>query len=396
MQKIHADLEKEAGGKIDLHVVDFDSLHQQALLNFQNKVSNYDIVAVEASQFGEYKSALTDLTPLIKKSNMDGFDFQQSAWSGTTYDGKQLGIPFQPHSEILAYRKDLFDEAGLQPPKTTDELLADAKTLNNSKPGLAGVCWNGARGTPLGQSFIFSMGDYHQPPIDLKKEGDGFDTQNIKPANMKPMIDSPAGHAAANFIKSLIAYSPPGILNMAWDERVRVFNEGGCAMLYVWSARTAVWSLDPNSKVHGKVGYVPKPPGPGFPPELSLGGWFLSIPANIDKDRISLAWNTIQWLTGKKLLTTLTEHGDCVAPRHSVATDPAVVARCPVVMAMDQFSKEGVFNGWERPPIAELQQIVDTVGTEMHEMTSGRITPDQAVAAAQKSLDQMMHQAGYY
>ena len=357
---------------------------------------NYDIIAVEASQYGEYKSALTDLSPLIKKSNMDGSDFQQSAWNGTTYDGKQLGIPFQPHSEILAYRKDLFDEAGLQPPKTTDELLADAKKLNNFKPGLAGVCWNGARGTPLGQSFIFSMGDYHQPPIDLKKEGEGFDTQNIKPANMKPMIDSPAGHAAANFLKSLMAYSPPGILDMAWDERVRVFNEGGCAMLYVWSARSAVWSLDPNSKVHGKVGYVPKPPGPGFPPESSLGGWFLSIPANIEKDRIPLAWNAIQWLTGKKVLTELTEHGDCVAPRHSVAADPAVVARCPVVTAMDKFSKEGVFNGWERPPIAELQQIVDTVGTEMHEMTSGKITPDQAVAASQKTLDQMMRQAGYY
>ena len=63
---------------------------------------------------------------------------------------------------------------------------------------------------------------------------------------------------------------------------------------------------------------------------------------------------------------------------------------------MDAFSKAGVFNGWERPPIAELQQIVDTVGAQMHEMTSGKISPDQAVAGSQKALDQMMRQAGYY
>ena len=37
MQRIHDQLEKEAGGKIELRVVDFDALHQQALLNFQNK-----------------------------------------------------------------------------------------------------------------------------------------------------------------------------------------------------------------------------------------------------------------------------------------------------------------------------------------------------------------------
>jgi hypothetical protein len=32
----------------------------------------------------------------------------------------------------------------------------------------------------------------------------------------------------------------------------------------------------------------------------------------------------------------------------------------------------------------------------MHEMTSGKITPDQAVANSQKIIDQMMRQAGYY
>ncbi len=274
MQRIHGQLEKAAGGKIELRVVDFDALHQQTLLNFQNKVSSYDIVAVEASQYGEYKSGLVDLTSYIKKSGIDGTDFQEAAWLGTQFD-----------SEILAYRKDLFKEAGLQPPKTTDELLAAAKKLHNFKPGVAGICWNGARGTPLGQTYLYTMGDYHQPPIALAKQGSGFDIQNIKPANMKPMIDSPAGRAAANYIKGLMDYSPPGILNMAWDERNRVFNQGNCAMLYVWSALTAMWDLDASSSVHGKVGYVPKPSGPGFPPASSLGGWFLSIPDRVADDQ---------------------------------------------------------------------------------------------------------------
>src|SRR5687767_4456314 len=62
MQQIHADMEKMAGGKIELNVLPFDTLHQQVLLNAQNSESNYDIIAVDLPQFGEYKSFLLDLT----------------------------------------------------------------------------------------------------------------------------------------------------------------------------------------------------------------------------------------------------------------------------------------------------------------------------------------------
>ena len=61
MQKIHNDMEKMAGGKIELEVRPFDVLHQQVLLNAQNPTSNYDIIAVDLPQFGEYRSFLLDL-----------------------------------------------------------------------------------------------------------------------------------------------------------------------------------------------------------------------------------------------------------------------------------------------------------------------------------------------
>ena len=114
MQKIHDDMEKMAGGKIELEVRPFDVLHQQVLLNAQNPTSSYDIIAIDLPQFGEYKSFLLELDPLIKESGFDAADFQEAAWTGAQASGKQLGIPIQPHPEILAYRKDLFEEAGLR------------------------------------------------------------------------------------------------------------------------------------------------------------------------------------------------------------------------------------------------------------------------------------------
>src|SRR5690349_5162469 len=67
MQQIHDDMEKMAGGKIELTVLPFDTLHQQVLLNSQNTESRYDIISIDLPQFGEYKSFLLDLTPWASK-----------------------------------------------------------------------------------------------------------------------------------------------------------------------------------------------------------------------------------------------------------------------------------------------------------------------------------------
>ena len=396
MQKIHGDMEKMAGGKIELEVKPFDVLHQQALLNAQSATSNYDIIAVDLPQFGEYKPFLVDLNPLIKQSGFDTTDFHETAWTGAQFGGKQLGIPIQPHPEILAYRKDLFEEAGLQPPTTTEELLAAAKKLYNFKPGLAGIAWNAARGTPLGQTFIMVMGDFGQAPIDLPKKDHGFAIDNIKPENMKPMIDTPAGLATARYLKALMDYSPPGILDMAWDERVRVFAQGGAAMTYIWSGRSAIYELDPQAPARGKVGYVVHPHGPDAAPVSTLGGWYLAIPINLDKGRIPLAWKAITWLTSPEMMKEYIMHGDCVSPRHSVSQDPNVVAHCPVIPVVDAMASKGELTAWQRPPVPEVQQIVDVLGSVMHEMLAGKRTPEDAVKESQRQIDRIMHKAGYY
>lgn len=187
MQAMHDQIEQLGGGKFQLDVKGFDVLHQQVLLNSQAKVSAYDLIPVDLPQFGEYRDILMDLTPLIKKSNYDPSDFQKAAWEGAQQGGMQLGFPVQPQPEIFAYRKDIFGKYGLKPPETTDEMLEAAKKLNNAEPGMAGMCWNGQRGTPLGQAFIQILGSYGQPPINEPKKGDhDFDIATSRPRTCTP------------------------------------------------------------------------------------------------------------------------------------------------------------------------------------------------------------------
>ena len=396
MQKIHGDMEEMAGGTIQLDVRPFDVLHQQVLLNAQNDVSNYDLIAVDLPQFGEYMHFLTDLNSLIEANGYDGSDFHDIAWDGAQFGGRQLGVPLQPHPEIMAYRKDIFDKYGLEAPRTHADVLAAGKIIHENEPDMAGVCWNAARGTPIGQSFIMTMGDYGQAVIDMVKVGDDFDMGNIQPENMKPRVDSDAGRATLQYFVDLMEVSPPGILNMAWDERVRVFAQGGCGMTYIWSGRSAIYELDEESVARGMVGYVPHPSGPDSPERSTLGGWYLSIPTNIDPDRVDLAWKVIEWLASPEMLAEYTKHGNCVAPRKSVSADPDVIARCPVIPHVSDMAANGFMHGWQRPPVPEIQKIIDILGVESHSVLTGDKTIDEAIATSQRLIDREMQKAGYY
>ncbi len=209
MQQIHGELQTMSGATIELNVLPFDTLHQQVLLNSQNKESRYDIIAIDLPQFGEYQGFLVDLTPWA--GNMDHSDFQAAAWNGVVHGGKILAMPLQPQSEIFGYRTDLFQAAGItSPPKTVDDVLADAKKLHHPEKNVAGICWNAARGTPLGQTFLQTLGAFGQAPIALTKEGDDYDIGTIKPENMHPTIDNKAGIAVAHYLQALMPYLSAG------------------------------------------------------------------------------------------------------------------------------------------------------------------------------------------
>src|SRR5215207_2079780 len=72
-----------------------------------------------------------------------------------TSDGDtQLGVPSDGWAQLLVYRKDLFQAAGLQPPTTYEAIEKAAQTLN--KRGLAGI----ALATAPGDSFTQQSFEY--------------------------------------------------------------------------------------------------------------------------------------------------------------------------------------------------------------------------------------------
>ncbi|MDF2705804.1 MAG: bicyclomycin resistance protein [Nonomuraea muscovyensis] len=85
----------------------------------------------------ETNDLLDTETPAKVVDQLGRETFSPRALELSTSDGKLLGVPSDGWAQLLLYRKDLFDQAGLQPPQTYEAVEAAAKRLNTG--GVAGI-----------------------------------------------------------------------------------------------------------------------------------------------------------------------------------------------------------------------------------------------------------------
>ncbi|MFI7596820.1 ABC transporter substrate-binding protein [Actinoplanes sp. NPDC049681] len=79
--------------------------------------------------------AWVDLAPYIKRDKVDLGQLNATTRQYTEFDGKRCAMPFLADAYGMFYNKDMFAKAGIAgPPKTLDELTADAKKLTVKNP----------------------------------------------------------------------------------------------------------------------------------------------------------------------------------------------------------------------------------------------------------------------
>lgn len=400
-KKLHQEISHLLGGNVRIHRVKYDEIRTRTLENAERPVSEFGIVAVDMPWIGEYAAhgVLMPLDDLVAASSINRADFHSAEWEGTYAGGRQYGMPLLTNPEVLYYRRDMFDAGGVEPPTTTDELLSAARRLHSPRQKVYGISWTAARGTPVGQAFIQFLADFGQPVLNLRRVADGYDATRVSGKEFMPQIDTPRGRATAEFMLQLLEFSPPNILDVAWEEQVAFLNEGRVAMAYEWATRAS--RLRPDSPTAGQIGFLPHPVGVVKPGEKRdnvspIGGYALGIPANIGQDRAAAAWRAIEWFTSPEVIKLFVQHGSYVMPRFSVAADPEVRRLSPVIPAIDAMAKKGQLRLWPRPPVAEFPSIVAILGEEIHDMLAGKQSAKQALGRAQHRVDTLMRDHRHY
>lgn len=131
------------------------------------------------------------------------------------YDGQVWAVPLWGMVQNLWYRKDVFANAGLKPPETWDELLADAKAL--TKDGMYGI------GLPASKSLYTDQVIYDFMITAGAK--------SIYDGSGKIIFDNPNTVRAFSLYKELSRYSPPDSTSWIWGDAEAAFAAGKVAMI---------------------------------------------------------------------------------------------------------------------------------------------------------------------
>jgi len=398
MHVLKKQFESILGVPIQSRALSIDRLREEIIKNSTAKHSNYDIIACDLPWFGEMaeKGRFLPLDNLISNTGFDTSDFHSEALASARYKGNQYGVPVQTTPDLLVYRRDLFESKGLKAPHTIDDTLIAAQTLHSRSRNVSGIAWNAARGTPLGHTFLFTMGAFGQPAINLRAIENGFDGENVIGENFRPMFNTNAARQSAEYLLELLNYSPSSILSMSWYERARAYADGEVGMAYCATLLAPLFELNAKSPAYGVSEFLPHPCGKGSKQIAPVGGYALAIPSNVSEERISPIWTALMSLTSPQTIKLYIENGSLVSPRFSVSMDPKVRQISPLISKVDEMARFGVLQMWPRPPVPEISNIIAIAGEEMHDMLIGVKSIDEALNNSQNRADAIMRMNGHY
>jgi len=398
MRSFKRQQEMMLGVPITSKALSIDRLHDEVIENSKLSQSRYDIIACDYPWFGEMASQkrLLPLDHLMVDIGDDARDFYPETLATSRWNGSQYGIPVMMTGELLIYRTDVFEQHGIVPPRTTSETVAAARKLHNKIDGMAGIAWNGRRGTPIGHTFLMIMAAFGQPIIDLARTKEGFDTANIRSEHMRPMFLSLEARQTAEYLLEILPYSVPNVLDMAWYDRALTYKSGKTALAYSHTMLAPLYETDVNAPAYRRTGYLPHPHGPRGKPIVPLGGYGLAVPANLASERVEPVMIALKAMTSANAAKLYLMNGSLASPRRSVSLDPEVRALSPMVSVVHDMAVSGVVRMWPRVPIPEITDIIRIAGDEIHTLLMGEKSIGAALRDAQDRSDALMVASGYY
>ncbi|MFN8458386.1 MAG: sugar ABC transporter substrate-binding protein [Anaerolineae bacterium] len=366
--------EEQTGIKITMDELGYVDLYQKLTADFVGKTANYDLMTVDIVWSGEYAANKYTL-PLDDfmardKDQLKLDDIMPVAWTLGEWEGKHWAYPLAGYANVLNYRKDVLEEAGIKPPKTQEELLAAAEKLTKADKDFYGVALLGAKGPAVAQDYMVWVQQFGGSILD--KDG-------------KPKVNTPEHVKVLEHFGSLFKYSPPGSTEYWWNDRETAFRSGKVAMMEGWSIARAGYEKSDISSVVGKVDIALAPVGEGVEPKYGFGGWGIGINASSSKKNKRAEF--IKWLSSPEIQKEWIRN-DGAPIRRSTLEDPELVKEYPWFPTLLTSFEKG--DGDYRPRIPQYSIIQDALGTAVNGYLVGELKAQEALDQAQAQIEANM------
>jgi len=372
LQKLAPDFEAATGAKVVVDILGYPELYSKVTADFVGHTANYDLITTDIVWTGEFaqNGYTVDLKPLIDRDAAEiGLDdIYPVAWTLGSWGDQQIAFPMAGYANLLNYRQDVFEAAGIAPPTTMEELRDAAKQLTDAAKNQYGITINGQTGAAGAQDWM---------AYNSQLGGSLLDESG------KPTLNSAANVASLDFFKSLFDYAPPGAFDYDWGARETAFKNGTAMMQEGWSVARSGYDDPSQSDIVGKVGTIQAPTAAGMEPTYGFGGWGLGI--NKDSTQQDAAWTFIKWLTSEPIQKQWVLDGSGSYIRRSTLADPDLLAVNPWQDKVATSFENG--DGDYRPRIPQYSRIQDALGLAVNDVLHGNKTSQEALDEAQAAVE---------
>ncbi|MCG6884354.1 MAG: extracellular solute-binding protein [Silicimonas sp.] len=317
------EFEEMTGAKIVVTEVPFAEIFPKIQNDWATGTNSIDVGVFAAGWGVELDAAglLEDLDPYVAAD--DKIDMADIApyfrEFGQKVGGKTKLLMVDGDFQMVYYRKDVLEAAGLEPPKTWEDYLDVASKIhgtdmNGDGEGDYGSCIFKKRNA---QSY-FAIQTIASSIVQTQGTAQGFHFDN---ATMKPIVNNAGWKKAFELYKATGEYGPPEELNMDIGDTRAVFKDGRCGLLIEWGdpgplqldddatkvkgliyAIAAVGSREVLNRETGELEPVTADNAPyavdgiNYAPFAAFGGWAGAVNANADQATKDAAYAFLSYM----------------------------------------------------------------------------------------------------
>ena len=362
---------------VNTELTTYGDWQEKMTMNLSSKSSAYDITYIFPPDLATFADNgwLMPLDDYIEKYN-DVYNFDDIPdylWDAYTYDGHIYGIPSHQWAALLFARDDVLDEAGLEVPKTLDELVDTADKLNTDD--MSGITLSLKASDMLAitfQCFMTACGGWW------------FDD------DMKPTFNSPEAMKAVEYIQKLMNDCPDGSMTYGSDETALAVAHGLAAMGLIQTTRSGDMDNPEKSTVVGKVGFYSSPSieEGGAPASLyATAGYSISAFTEQDPDLV------FQTMCNALTEDVMKEGASTGMPVRESLLNDTLFAERPDYKAAWEAIQVGAKM---RPAIPEFSEIMEISMTALSDALSNGTDVQAAMDKAAEECEQILSDAGYY
>jgi multiple sugar transport system substrate-binding protein len=388
-EKVVGVYEEQTGNRIKLDVTPFGSILEKARNAVRSGQSPYDLMMLDTQwtiEFyeGGFLSPLTDvdsgfaMPKEVLSYGDSGYWNAQKRWR-TADGGKLMAYTVLGNVQLLYYRADLLQQAGIAPPKTWNDVVTACTRL--ARPAaMYGFVARGEKGNGIRydwQSVMLAEGAQV-----VKDPAAGDYTVTINSPKAKTALDL--------YIDLLKRCGPPNFGSLGQGDVIQLLATGKAALGDVVTAAFAGFE-DPNkSAVVGKLETLPLPSGAGGAHGAVIGNWNAVVPKNASDAQKKSALAFSRWFLTYGAQRAFAEAGGIPNRSDVFTSDLAKNAKyrwMPAYLETMKFARQEL--GY-----AEGAQVEQTLGLRLNQALIGEMSSGKALNTAAKEIEALFGKNG--